>query len=66
MIGMELKEHSAPYIHALEHEHHVLALQAGPTVIRYLPPLVIERADIDRVVAKTAEVLEKIDGKNAK
>jgi acetylornithine/succinyldiaminopimelate/putrescine aminotransferase len=35
-------------------------------VIRYLPPLVIDRADIDRVVAKTAEVLEKIDGKNAK
>jgi LysW-gamma-L-lysine/LysW-L-ornithine aminotransferase len=66
MIGMELKEHSAPYIHALERDHHILALQASPTVIRYLPPLVIERADIDRVVAKTAEVLEKIDGKNAK
>ena len=66
MIGMELKEHSAPYIHALEHDHKILALQASPTVIRYLPPLVIERADIDRVVAKTAEVLEKIDGKNAK
>jgi acetylornithine/LysW-gamma-L-lysine aminotransferase len=66
MIGMELKEHSAPYIHALEHDHKILALQASPTVIRYLPPLVIERADIDRVVAKTAEVLEKIDGKSAK
>ncbi len=61
LIGVELKEKSAPYIHALEHDHHILTLQASPTVIRFLPPLVIDRADIDRVVAATAEVLEKVN-----
>jgi LysW-gamma-L-lysine/LysW-L-ornithine aminotransferase len=63
LVGLELKEKSAPYIHALEHDHHVLTLQAGPTVIRYLPPLVIEQSDIDRVIEKTALVLENINPK---
>lgn len=64
LIGMELKEKSAAYIHALEHDHHILTLQASPTVIRYLPPLVIERSDIDRVVAATAQVLEQVSTKD--
>ncbi|MER3555707.1 MAG: acetylornithine aminotransferase [Meiothermus sp.] len=57
MIGMELKEKSAPYITKLEHDHHVLTLAAGPTVIRFLPPLVIEKADLERVVEAVREVL---------
>ena len=35
-----------------------LALAAGPTVIRFLPPLVIDQEDLDRVVELTAEVLQ--------
>ncbi|WP_243028346.1 [LysW]-aminoadipate semialdehyde transaminase LysJ [Thermus albus] len=50
MVGLELKEKAAPYIERLEKEHRVLTLQAGPTVIRFLPPLVIEKADLERVV----------------
>ena len=56
MVGIELKEKSGPYIQKLM-ERGVLVLAAGPTVIRYLPPLVIEREDLQRVVAITAEVL---------
>jgi LysW-gamma-L-lysine/LysW-L-ornithine aminotransferase len=63
LVGLELKEKSAPYIHALEHEHQVLTLQASPTVIRYLPPLVIEQSDLDRVIEKTAVVLETVHPK---
>jgi LysW-gamma-L-lysine/LysW-L-ornithine aminotransferase len=63
MIGMELREKSAPYIHELEAHYGVLALQATPTVIRFLPPCVIEQADIDRVVAAVADVLEKLNPK---
>ena len=37
MIGIELKERARPYIEALM-ERGVLALPAGPTVIRLLPP----------------------------
>ncbi|MER3479605.1 MAG: acetylornithine aminotransferase [Meiothermus sp.] len=57
MIGVELKEKSAPYITRLEREHRVLTLAAGPTVIRFLPPLVIEKGDLERVVEAVREVL---------
>lgn len=56
MVGIELKEKSGPYIQKLM-ERGVLVLGAGPTVIRYLPPLVIDRDDLQRVTALTAEVL---------
>jgi acetylornithine/LysW-gamma-L-lysine aminotransferase len=57
MVGIELKEKSGPYIQRLM-ERGVLALGAGPTVIRYLPPLVIERDDLNRVAGLTDEVLK--------
>ena len=57
MVGMELKEKSAPYITQLEREHHVLTLAAGPTVIRFLPPLVISKEDLERVVEAVRSVL---------
>lgn len=56
LMGIELKENSGAAIKALQEEG-VLALGAGPTVVRYLPPLVITAAQIDRVVAATAKVL---------
>jgi len=57
MVGLELKEKSAPYIQKLEKEHRILTLQAGPTVIRFLPPLVIDREDLERVVEAVRAVL---------
>ncbi len=57
MVGIELKEKSGPYIQKLM-EKGVLVLGAGPTVIRYLPPLVIEPKDLLRVAALTSEVLK--------
>lgn len=56
MVGVELKEKAGPYIQQLM-ERGVLVLGAGPTVIRYLPPLVIECDDLKRVAAETARVL---------
>lgn len=56
LCGIELKENAAPTIRALQ-DRGVLTLGAGPTVVRYLPPLVITAAQIDRVVAATAKVL---------
>ena len=57
MIGIELKEKVAPYIAALQ-ERHIIALNAGLTTIRLLPPLVITREQLDRVVAALKEVLQ--------
>ena len=54
--GIELKENAGPTLKALQ-EHGVLALGAGPTVVRYLPPLVISAAQIESVVAATRAAL---------
>jgi acetylornithine/LysW-gamma-L-lysine aminotransferase len=57
IVGIELKEKAGPYIQQLM-ERGILVLGAGPTVIRYLPPLVIERDDLKRVAAETAAALQ--------
>jgi acetylornithine/LysW-gamma-L-lysine aminotransferase len=57
MIGMELKHKVAPYLKLLQ-EKHIIALNAGLTVIRLLPPLVISYEQIDRLVDVLSEVLE--------
>lgn len=57
MVGLELKEKSGPFIQQLMQKG-VLVLAAGPTLIRYLPPLVIEQEDLEKVVTLTAEVLQ--------
>ena len=56
MIGVELKEKAGPYVQQLM-EKGVIVLLAGATVIRLLPPLVISREEIDRVVTAFKEVL---------
>lgn len=56
MIGIELKEKAKPYLLELM-ERGVLALVAGPTVIRLLPPLVISLEQLDVVVDALGEVL---------
>lgn len=56
MIGVELKEKSAPYLSALA-KAGVLALQASPLVVRFLPALTISYQDIDLAVEAFAKVL---------
>ena len=56
LVGMELKENAGPTLRALQSQG-VLALGAGPTVVRYLPPLVITEAQIARVIEATAQAL---------
>jgi len=56
MVGIELKQKVAPYLAALQ-ERHIIALNAGLTTIRLLPPLVITREQLDHVVQTLKEVL---------
>ena len=56
MIGIELKERAPPYLPRLMDEG-VLALSAGATVIRLLPPLVIEHRQLERVSEALKTVL---------
>jgi acetylornithine/LysW-gamma-L-lysine aminotransferase len=56
MVGVELKQKATPYLQALMLEHHVLALPAGLTVMRFLPPLVIGQDGL----ARAAEAVEAV------
>jgi acetylornithine/LysW-gamma-L-lysine aminotransferase len=57
MVGIELKQKVTPYLAALQ-DRHILALNAGLTTIRLLPPLVITQEQLDRVILSLKEVLQ--------
>ena len=56
MIGIEMKHKVAPYIKKLQ-DRKIIALNAGMTVIRLLPPLVISYQQLDHLVDVLTEVL---------
>jgi acetylornithine/LysW-gamma-L-lysine aminotransferase len=58
MVGIELRQKVTPYLQELM-KHGVLALPAGLTTMRFLPPLVVEQGDLERVVAAVREVLSR-------
>jgi acetylornithine/LysW-gamma-L-lysine aminotransferase len=60
MVGIELKAKVAPYIKKLQ-DRQIIALNAGMTVIRLLPPLVITYGQIDHLVNVLTEVLATDD-----
>ncbi|KMK51072.1 ornithine--oxo-acid aminotransferase [[Actinobacillus] muris] len=55
-IGLELHEAARPYCEALK-EKGLLCKETHDTVIRFAPPLVIEKADLDWALARIREVL---------
>jgi acetylornithine/LysW-gamma-L-lysine aminotransferase len=59
MLGIEMKQKVAPYINALQ-EKKIIVLNAGMTVIRLLPPLVISYEQIDHLVDVLTEVLNMV------
>src|SRR5581483_6968521 len=56
LLGIELATKVQPYLERLC-ERGVLALPAGPRVLRLLPPLVITREQLDRALAHVEQVL---------
>ncbi len=59
MLGIELKIKVGPVLRALQ-EQGVLALPAGATVLRLLPPLVISEEDLLYVIDAIEAVLEEM------
>lgn len=57
MIGIDFREKTGPALKALMEEHGVLALPAGSTVLRLLPPLTLSEAEIEIAVQAIATVL---------
>jgi acetylornithine/LysW-gamma-L-lysine aminotransferase len=58
MIGIELKQKVQDTLAKLL-DAGIIALPAGPNVIRMLPPLIVEKTQIDRVVAVLRELLDR-------
>jgi acetylornithine/LysW-gamma-L-lysine aminotransferase len=58
MVGIELKQKVAPYLSALQ-DRNILALNAGMSVLRLLPPLVITYEQVDHLVDVLTDVLAK-------
>ncbi len=56
MIGIEMKQKVAPYLKALQ-EKRIIALNAGMSTLRLLPPLVITYEQIDHLVEVLTEVI---------
>lgn len=56
MVGIEMKQKVTPYLKALQ-ARRIIALNAGLTVIRLLPPLVISYPQLDILITTLADVL---------
>jgi LysW-gamma-L-lysine/LysW-L-ornithine aminotransferase len=57
MIGIDLRQKPGPYLKKLMDDHGVLALPAGSSVLRLLPPLIAGEAEIDLAVKAIAQAL---------
>ena len=57
MIGVEVKRGANRLLRDFALDHQILALPAGRTVVRFLPPLTIEEEHVDSVVEALIEVL---------
>ena len=58
LLAVELKKPATPVIRAMQ-EHGVLVLPAGGTVIRFLPSILIEEAQLDEGIEVLAEALRQ-------
>lgn len=59
MIGIDLRQKVGRYLKAMMEEHQVLALPAGSTVLRLLPPLILSEKEAEIGVRAIAAVLRE-------
>jgi acetylornithine/LysW-gamma-L-lysine aminotransferase len=59
MIGIDLRKRVTPFLKGLM-ARGVLALPAGPTVLRLLPPLVVRQDELDLVLRALTQTLEEM------
>ena len=59
MVGVEMDIDVTPLIQA-DYEHGVLMINAGPNVLRLLPPLIVEETHIDHFIDTLQTILTEI------
>jgi acetylornithine/LysW-gamma-L-lysine aminotransferase len=60
MLAVELRTKVAPVLKSLMLDHRVIALPAGPTVLRLLPPLVITKDEADAGVRAVVQAIRTL------
>lgn len=60
IAGVVTTRPAADYVAAFR-QRHILVAVAGPNVVRFLPPLIVERDRLDEVVDVFAEILQGFD-----
>jgi len=61
IAAIELKSEVAPIIRA-GHQQGLLLVNAGPNVLRFVPPLIAQKSDVDQMVGKLTGLLEQVNG----
>jgi acetylornithine/N-succinyldiaminopimelate aminotransferase len=62
MIGMEMTIEVSPIIEA-GYEHGLFLVNAGTHVIRFVPPLVLQKSDVDVLITRLTHILTDIGAK---
>ena len=60
MLAVELRTKVAPVLKSLMVQHGVIALPAGPTILRLLPPLVITEEEVQHGVRAIAQAVSEV------
>ncbi len=60
MSGIELDVAPAGIVNA-GYEHGLLLVSSGTNVIRFVPPLIVQKAHVDELINKLTAILERID-----
>lgn len=63
LIGVDMRVRVTPILQSLM-EQGFLVLNAGGTVLRFLPPLTVTSSEIDRVVLALTQILQQLDERN--
>jgi acetylornithine/N-succinyldiaminopimelate aminotransferase len=61
MVGMELTIEAADLVNA-GYEHGLILVNAGPNVLRFIPPLIIEKHHVDHMVEQLTTMLAEAGG----
>lgn len=64
MQGVELAVSAGPLIQA-GYEKGLLLVNAGDNVLRFIPPLIVQKSDVDSLIATLSEILVEADHANA-
>ncbi len=59
MLGMELRENVTPVLKALQ-EHRIIAIPAGSHIVRFLPPYIVTKEEIDTVILALKEIFRQL------